>query len=331
MLAQTQIAYVTYGTLNADGNNAVLVTHGLTSGHNMLVPSTTAGEGSWGDLLRTGGALDSTKYFVVCSNVIGSSFGSTGPASLRAGLCVHWGPDFPQLTISDMVRAQKRLLEQLGVQRLRCVLGPSYGGMQALQWALDWPEEVESIAAVVSGLHWPEGLSSQQLTQRYLLDQEWNDGHYRPGLDMLRTMAPLRYETLVDYGMEQVLQHRHPPMDRHAIERFLRLQAQSWSKQFDPISLWRLQQAGERFDVRQRLPSLQCPALFVIANSDKLFPPDATTQALLKQAGNHVHYQELDTPFGHTSSGLELAQWEPQLRQLLEKTQLPNPQTVAPL
>ena len=217
ILRNPHIAYETYGKLNADASNAILVTHGLTSGVDMLAPSTISGEGSWADLLCPGRALDAERYFVVCSNVIGSSLGSTGPASQRPEVNRHWGPDFPVLTMSDIVAAQRVMLAMLGVHQLRCVLGPSFGGIQALQWALDQPDMVDTIGVIVAGLTWPDTLSSSELRQRLATDPAWAGGWYQPGKDLLSTMTTLRHDTLISYGMRSVIQKRWPDKDRKSV------------------------------------------------------------------------------------------------------------------
>lgn len=319
VLPDAVVGYETFGRLDPNGGNAVLITHGLTSGTDMLAPSSTAGEGSWADLLGPGRALDARHHFVVCSNVIGSSLGSTGPGSLRPGTHTPWGPDFPPLTISDIVNAQRALLSALNVNRLRCVLGPSFGGMQALQWALDYPEAVDTIGVIVSGLQWPQSLNADALRTRLATDPAWAQGWYAADKAPFGTMAELRYETLVTYGMRQLLEHRWPG-EREKVETALRAASQSWAQRFDANALLALQAAGERFDVRSRLSECRSPMLFVPSRTDQIFPPSAEVRHQLAQLPIQPTYLELDTPYGHTASGVELHQWEPALVQLLAQT-----------
>jgi len=132
VLPDVQIAYVAHGTLAPDGANAVLVTHGYTSGPSMLSPGHHTAEGSWAPLLGPGRPLATEPLFVVCSNMLGSAFGSTGPAAVNPATGRPWGPDFPRIELADIVAAQHGLLRALGVTHLRAVVGPSYGGFQAL-------------------------------------------------------------------------------------------------------------------------------------------------------------------------------------------------------
>ena len=323
VLPDVVVAYETFGRLDPGGGNAILVTHGLTSGADMLTPATGSGEGSWAALLEPGRALDMQRYFVVCSNVIGSSLGSTNPTSLRPGTNSHWGPDFPALTIGDMVDAQRALLAALGVNRLRCVVGPSYGGMQALQWAIDYPDAVDAIGVVVSGLNWPAGQGAEALRERLQADAAWQQGWYAVGKDLLGTMTALRYETLVSYGVQQLLERRWPGQPE-AIQDALRAASQAWAGQFDANALLVLQTAGEHFDVRARLAEIRCPVLFVPSRTDQLFPPSREVHQQLAKAMHSLTYLELDTPFGHSASGFELHQWEHALKDLLAQTRKPS-------
>lgn len=318
-LADVSLAYSAYGQLNGRGDNAVLITHGLTSGHSML-DSEGGSEGSWADLLKPGRALDASRYYVVCSNVIGSSFGSTGPASLRPGSPQPWGPDFPQLTLSDMVLAQKRLLQSLGVTHLVAVAGPSFGGMQALQWALDHPDWVSCAASVVSGLRWPRGLGSKELLQRFEGQADWQQGRYAIGQDMRECMYQLRVETLLSYGIKRVLEDRAPLGDMSQSQGIFEAGVRRWAAAFDPNALLALYRAGERFNAYQRLGDIRCPVLFAPASSDGVFPPDKQDQADMHQAwGDRLIWCEIETPYGHLASGMECAKWEPSLRRLLQQ------------
>lgn len=319
-LPVASLAYASYGQLNARGDNAVLITHGLTSGADML-EGAGGSEGSWADLLLPGRALDARRYFVVCSNVLGSAFGSTGPASPRPGRGQAWGADFPALTLSDMVLAQKRLLQALGVRKLLAVAGPSFGGMQALQWALDYPDWVRCIASVVSGLRWPPDMGSAALRQRFAQDAEWQGGRYTVGRDMRASLRTLRLETLKTYGMETILQDRAARQGEAAADMapLLDRAATQWAERFDPHALLALKAAGERFDARARLHDIRCPLLFAPASSDRVFPPDPAEQALLQAAlGDRLRWCEIETPYGHAASGIACAQWEPDLARMLQ-------------
>ncbi len=150
VLPEVTLAYVTRGRLAADGRNAILVTHGYTSGPAMIEPGAGSSEGAWSSLVGPGAPIDTERYFVVCSNMLGSSYGSTNAASLDPRTGRPYGSRFPEISVADIVTAQKRLLAHLGVTHLRAVVGPSYGGFQAFQWAVTFPDFMDGIAPVVT-------------------------------------------------------------------------------------------------------------------------------------------------------------------------------------
>ncbi|MBM3532563.1 MAG: alpha/beta fold hydrolase [Alphaproteobacteria bacterium] len=154
-LPGAELAYVTYGRLAPDGKNAILVTHGYTSSHLFIDGGAGASEGSWGALAGSGKPIDIDKYFVVSSNMLGSAHGSTAPRSTNPKTGRPYGPDFPTLSLPDIVAAQKRLLDQLGVKGLVAVIGPSYGGFQSFTWGVEYPGFVKGLVPVVTGLRRP--------------------------------------------------------------------------------------------------------------------------------------------------------------------------------
>ena len=177
-LPDVRVAHVCHGQLNADGSNAILVTHGFTSAHTMLEPGHLVAEGSWAPLLGPGRILDTDRYFVVCSNMLGSSFGTTGPRDIRPDTGMPWGPDFPDITLSDIVAVQHRLLQALGVRHLRAVLGPSFGGFQSIQWALDHPDMVDAIGIVSSDFRAPVGQTKDKQRAKLAESPQWHVGWF---------------------------------------------------------------------------------------------------------------------------------------------------------
>lgn len=204
VLSNVDVGYVTHGTLAADGSNAVLVTHGYTSGPSMLSQGHLTAEGSWAPLLGPGRPLDTDRFFIVCSNMLGSSFGTTGPASTNPVTGRRWGTDFPAITLADIVGVQHRLLAQLGVRHLKAVVGPSYGGWQALQWALDHPDIVDAIGVLMSGLTHPPGLSAASARTRFAESPQWHHGRYHEHGGMYDTLLQMRMQTLRSYGLERL-------------------------------------------------------------------------------------------------------------------------------
>jgi len=318
VLPDVEIAYVTHGTLAPDGRNAILVTHGFTSGPSMLSAGHHTAEGSWAPLLGPGRPLDTDRFFIVCSNMLGSAFGTTGPRSINSATGLQWGPDFPAITVRDIVGVQYRLLQQLGVQGLRAVVGPSYGGWQALQWALDYPDMVESIGVVMSGLMHPAGLSAASTRARFADSPEWRDGRYYMHGGMPQTLFEIRMETLRSYGMERLYGDRMPDPEQRleALER----QSREWAARFDANSMVALAGAAENFDVRERVGEIRARLLFAICTTDSIFPPDAETSRLLENARGPTRYLELESPYGHMASGVEWRRLEPALQWLISGT-----------
>lgn len=315
VLPDVQVAYVTHGTLNADGSNGVLVTHGYTSGPSMLSPGHHTAEGSWASLLGPGRPLDTDRFFFVCSNMLGSAFGTTGPRSIDPATGAPWGESFPRITLRDIVGVQHRLLRKLGVRHLHAVTGPSYGGWQALQWALEHPDMVDGIGVMMSGLTHPADLSAEATRARFATSPEWHGGNYYAHGGMVRTLFDMRMQTLRNYGLERLYEDRLPePAQRQAeLER----QSRDWAGKFDPLSMVVLADAAEHFDVRSRVADIRARLLFVVCTTDRIFPPDAQTRELLKKAPGELRYRELESPYGHMASGVEWRRLEDDLRWLL--------------
>src|SRR5579863_7438884 len=181
-MRDVRIAYETYGRLAADGRNALLLTHGYTGSHHMAGRNPANGNlpGSWDGLIGPGKAIDTNRLFVVASNMLGSSFGSTNAASRNPATGEPYGPDFPAIGVRDIVAAQKALLQSLGVQHLVAVAGPSYGGYQAFQWAVAYPGFMDAVVPVNTA-PWASANTDKQLaevTARLSADPEWHGGHY---------------------------------------------------------------------------------------------------------------------------------------------------------
>jgi homoserine O-acetyltransferase len=241
VLPEVTIAYCTRGQLLADGRNAVLVTHGYTSGHRMIEAGAGSSEGSWSALVGPGAPIDTDRSFVVCSNMLGSSYGSTNAASRDPRTGRPYGSRFPHITVADIVTAQRQLLRHLGVHHLRAVVGPSYGGFQAFQWAVTFPDDMDGIVPVVSS---PRAQSRDRVTTllaRFERDPNWHGGDYYETQGMYQSLLALRVETLKRYGMD-------------ASDAEITRLASAWAKEFDANSLLILGRAMESYDVTPELP-----------------------------------------------------------------------------
>ncbi len=319
-LPEMTLAYETYGRLARDGRNAILVTHGFTSSHRAAGTSgPEAQPGFWDGLIGPGKAIDTDRYFVVSSNMLGSSYGSTAPRSVDPATGAPYGPDFPEITLRDIVTAQKALLDSLDVRHLVAVAGPSFGGYQAFQWAVTYPEHMSGIAPVVTAPRGSGGEEAvQALIEQLARDPSWNGGRYYDRGGVAATLAAMRADTLLRYGFNEILAERFPDTEaRHAEIR--RLAAQ-WAREFDANSLVTLRRASVRFDAVRDFPKIRAKVLYVLSRTDKLFPPSIAPAVMSKlgAAGVDARYVEIDTEFGHSASGREWAKWAPALREFLD-------------
>ena len=321
VLPELTLAYESYGRLAADGRNAILVTHGFTSSQHAAGKYSPADEaaGWWDGLIGPGKAIDTNRYYVVASNMLGSSYGSTAPASINPKTGRRYGPEFPDITLRDMVAAQKAMLDALGVKHLVAVAGPSFGGYQAFQWAVTYPDAMRGVVAVVTAPKGGGGPDAvETLRKRLAAQPSWNGGwHYDQG-GVVETMTAIRVETLQRYGTNEVL--ARTIADPAVRDAELRRQAAAWAKDFDPNSLVTLRKASVRFDAERDLARIKAKLLYVLSRTDKLFPPSIAPGVMdkLAKAGVQASYVEIDSDLGHVASGPEWAKWGPQLQSFLE-------------
>ncbi len=319
VLPEVVTAYATLGEINADRSNVVLVLHGYTTGPSMLLPGSNAAEGSWSGLVGPGRAIDTERYFVVCPNMLGSSYGSTGPGSIDPRNGLQYGSGFPRICVADIVDAQKRLIDHLGVGRLAAVIGPSLGAMQAFAWGTRYPERVARVVAAVGAPYRPEGVVSHDAVLRqFQAEPAWRDGRYaeQPG-GMVACLTRLRVATLERYGIDAELEDRFPDVTARRLE--IQRLAHEWAREFDAGSLLTLAQAVEDFDVRGDLPRMTSPLLYVLSRSDDMFPPSLARELApyFNVAGLRWSYVELDSDKGHLASGADSDLWSDELSRFL--------------
>ena len=212
LLGPVTLAYETWGTLNAEGDNAILITHALTgSSHAHDIERPDDAKAAWWNLLiGPGKAFDTSRYFVICSNVVGSCYGSTGPSSIDPGTGRPYGMRFPVITVRDMVQAQRILLEHLGVRRLAMVAGGSIGGQQALEWGVAYPEMVQKVIVVAA----TAALTAQAIAfsevgrQAIMVDPRWQNGDYTPGQGPGGGLAIARMLAMITYQSEEAMEMR---------------------------------------------------------------------------------------------------------------------------
>ncbi len=324
-LAPVRIAYQTYGRLNAEKSNAILVCHALTGDQFAAEPHPVTGKPGWWDvLIGPGKTLDTGRYFVICSNVLGGCMGSTGPSSTDPQTQKPYGLDFPVITIADMVRAQKRLIDHLGIRRLFSVIGGSMGGMQVLQWAASYPEAVFSAIPIASSArHSAQNIAFHEIgRQAVIADPDWSAGCYadhdrrpRRGLAVARMVAHITYlsETALHRKFGRNLQNRRSVAygfdADFQVESYLRHQGITFVERFDANSYLYVTRAMDYFDLAaSRQGGLAAcfadtPVRFCLVSfsSDWLFPTSesrAIVRALNTAAAN-VTFVEIETDKGH--------------------------------
>ena len=321
VMPEATIAYETYGRLAPDGRNAVLITHGYTGSHHAAGRNPKNGNqpGSWDGLIGPGKPIDTDKLFVVATNMLGSSYGSTNAASINPTTGQPYGPDFPAIAIRDIVAAQKALLNSLGVKHLVAVAGPSYGGYQAFQWAVAYPDFMDAIVPVNTA-PWASANTDKQLAEmqaRLATAPEWNGGRYYGTAECKGVLTEIRIETLKRYGIEASLTRRGVAPTQY--EAAIRELAGNWARNWDANSLLILRRALLGFDTRPDFGRIKAKVLYVLCRTDALFPPKIAPAVIdaLRAAGVEARYFEIDSDLGHSSSGPEHAKWSPVLREFL--------------
>src|SRR6266516_1194595 len=337
LLSPVTLAYETWGTLNAEGDHAILITHALTGNshaHDIERPDDPKAAW-WNPLVGPGRPFDTSRYFVISSNVLGGCSGSTGPGALDPVTGRPYAMSFPVITIRDMINAQRILLRHLGVRKLALVAGGSIGGQQALEWAVAYPELVSKVAviAATAALTAQAVAFSEVERQAIMNDARWQGGNYAPGqgpdsgLAIARMLAVITYQS--DEAMElrfarkpacnkEVPSPSHFPDlgGRFDVESYLYHQGQALARRFDANSYLYLSRAMDLYDVSSGYPSLEAAlgrlrsrALFVGIRSDFLFPAAHVRWLAdkVRATGGDATYVEIDSPHGHDAF---LKEWE---------------------
>ncbi|MBX6323052.1 MAG: homoserine O-acetyltransferase [Rhodospirillaceae bacterium] len=334
------IAYQTYGRLDDERANAILVCHALTGDQFVAETHPITGKpGWWQGMVGPGLPLDTNRYFVICANVLGGCMGTTGPREINPATGRPWGMGFPVITIGDMVRAQKLLIDSLGIEKLFCVIGGSMGGMQALQWAANYPERVfAAVPIAAAARHSAQNIAFHEVgRQAILADPDWHGGdYYSRGVKPSRGLAVARMAAHITYLSEAALHRKfgrnlqdrmRPSFGFDAdfqVESYLRHQGSTFVDRFDANSYLYITRAMDYFDLAAEYGgSLAAafrgtPVRFCVVSftSDWLFPTResrAIVHALNAVAAN-VSFVEIESDKGHDAFLLD----EPEFAATLE-------------
>ena len=334
-LAPLSIAYQTYGQLNADKSNAVLICHALTGDQHVAnVHPSTGKPGWWDTMVGPGKPIDTDRFFVICSNVVGGCMGTTGPASLNPTTGQPYGLDLPVVTIRDMVRAQAKLVDYLGIDELFCVAGGSMGGMQVLQWAALFPQRVFSAMPIAAGArHSSQNIAFHEVgRQAIMADPDWEGGRYfNSGKRPVKGLAVARMAAHITYMSDEALHHKfgRKLQDRSAptfsfdadfqIESYLRHQGSSFVERFDANSYLYVTRAMDYFDLAadyggslaQAFRGTRTRFCVVSFSSDWLFPTSDSRAIVhaLNANGASVSFVDIETDKGHDAFLLDLPEF----------------------
>jgi homoserine O-acetyltransferase len=365
-LHPVRVAYETYGTLSPQRDNVILVCHALSgdahaAGFSTAHPEAstrdgfaaedrdgTAGEGLgwWDGMIGPGKAFDTDRFFVVSTNLLGGCRGTTGPSSTDPATGRPYGSDFPVITVADMVRTERAFLDALGIERLAAVAGGSLGGMQALEWAVLYPDQVEAIVVIASthALH-PQGMAWNAIAREAIMrDPAWQDGHYYgtgrapdAGMGVARMVGHVTY--LSAPALRDKFGRRLQFADdirytitepEFEVENYLRHQADSFVKRFDANTYLTMSRALTYFDLARQygagsleraLDAVSARTLLIAFSSDWLYPPSASEDIheALRALGKPTELHLIDAPYGHDCFLLEEARQTPIVRGFLAR------------
>ncbi len=341
ILGPITLAYETYGTLNSDRSNAIVVAHAWTGNAHLAgrYSETEQKPGWWNEIIGPDKLLDTNRYFIICSNVIGSCFGSTGPASINPRTGKKYALSFPVITVRDMVRAQAMLIDHLGIKKLLAVMGGSMGGMQALEWATQFPDRIASAIVLATTPRPSAQAISLNAIARWAIfnDPTWKKGEYRKnprdGLALARGIGHITF--LSDESMTAKFGRRFSAKDgqfdffgQFEVERYLNYNGYNFVDRFDTNSFLYLAKALDLYDVAWGYESLEeafaqilAPVQFFAFSSDWLYPPAQTEEMVraLEKLGKEVEYHLITSAYGHDAFLLEHETFTPMVQAFLEK------------
>lgn len=343
-LSPVDVAYETYGELNRERTNAILILHALSGdAHAAGISHETGKPGWWDNMIGPGKGFDTEKYFVICSNVLGGCRGTTGPSSINPATGCPYAMSFPVITIGDMVRLQKMLIDYLGIERLLAVAGGSMGGMQVLQWTVAYPDRVAAaIPIATTARHSPQQIAFNEVgRQAIMADPDWNGGNYygrRPparGLAVARMIGHITY--MSDESMREKFGRRLRDKERYGfdfsvdfeVESYLHYRGAQFVDRFDANSYLYITKAMDYFDLTNGSESLasvleRTRARFLVISftSDWLYPSYQSLEIVnaLRSRNRDVAYCELSSNYGHDAFLVEVGEQTEIIRGFLART-----------
>lgn len=335
-LTPVDVAYETYGELNSQKSNAILILHAFTGdAHAAGTDRESGAVGWWDNMIGPGKGFDTDKYFVICSNILGGCRGTSGPSSINPETGCPYAMWFPPVTIPDMVRLQKMLVEHLGIQRLLAVSGGSMGAMQALQWAVAYPDDVAAVIPIAGTVrHSPQQIAFNEVgRQAIMADPDWNEGNYygkRPparGLAVARMVGHITY--MSDESMREKFGRRLRDQNQFEVESYLRYRGNQFVDRFDANSYLYITKAMDYFDLTAGGHSLSAAFehaksrfLVISFKSDWLYPSYQSIEVVraLRSRNCDVAYCDLPSNYGHDAFLVNVAEQTELVRGFLAST-----------
>ncbi|MBM7624091.1 homoserine O-acetyltransferase MetX [Sporohalobacter salinus] len=342
-LNQIDVTYETYGTLNSNKDNVILICHPLTaSAHAAGWHSKDDKKpGLWDPLIGPGKVIDTNQYYVICSNVLGGCYGTTGPASINPETKEEYGLNFPTVTIKDMVNLQKALMDKLKIEHLFAVIGGSMGGMQALKWTVEYPSFIEKAIPIgTSGRLKARNIAFNQLAIEAIKnDPDWQNGDYydseqKPinGMALARKIGIITYRTNKSFqskfGRDRIEDKDLYSLDNQfQVNSYLDYQGEKFINRFDANSYIYLTKAMDLYDLgrgyksfKTALSRIQAKILLITINSDKLFPPEESMELVkgLQEVGGKIKHDQINSEFGHDAFLIEFNKLYDPIRNFLQ-------------
>ena len=312
------IAYQTWGKLNQEKDNAILICHGYTNHHHALDKDV----GWFNNLMGPGKAIDINKYFVICSNMLGSSFGSTGPKSINEKTNKPYGSTFPKIKNLDIINAQKLLIESLKIKRLHAALGYSFGGHLVYLWATEFPDSLCKVISIAGSLdRWDVTKEKIELIEKPFSDcKNWNNGNFYDldNTEIKNALIKYRIDVLNHYGFGDYLKTQYD--DQKKINIFIETSAKGWADNFDPNSLIILRRANYNSSAFKKASQIKVPILKILAKTDKVTNMEKGYKTIeyLKSLNIKCSLIELKTKFGHYGPMIDSFEWSSKLNNFIE-------------
>ena len=333
-LSELELVFETYGELNDDKSNVVVVHHALSVGAHVTATEGNPNKGWWNEMVGPGKAIDTNQFYVICVNNLGSCFGSTGPSNINPDTSTLYNADFPEITIGDMVNSQKQLIDAMGVRSLYAVIGNSMGAMLSLIWAIEYPKSVERVMLSCTAYKaYPANIANRNIQQSAIrIDPAWNNGSYTSnedldGFKLARKLGLYTYRNSAEWN-RRFNSHLDKDTEDGEITRYMDYNAEKFVKIFDANSYLVITTAMDTYDVTQNYESnkdafsrILAKVVVISEEFDILFTPQQQEElyACLQEANVETQFIQHRSQYGHDSFLVETNRFGNYIREFLER------------